>query len=183
MCKCLEHRIIYFACNCCIRLLEPLLFSIVMIMTWWEKWRNCFKEGLEMSLHSLSPFFQECCLALLEGNHRIVSEMVNFDTWVNWSANASLSLKLPNKVHVVKVGVGNVFCPLVFLHSTLLTGSYGNKWQYWTKAILWTTGAMVSVTRGCDVSRIRFILWAVFFPVEGLNVKFNLVKNLLYVLL
>jgi len=98
---------------------------------------------------------------------------------MNWSVNAALSVKAPNKVHVVRTRVRNVFFFMLCYFFIALC----SEWQYCTKAILWTTGARVSVTCGCDVLRVGFILWAVLFPVVGLNVKFNLVKNLCAVII
>lgn len=98
---------------------------------------------------------------------------------MNWSVNAALSVKAPNKVHVVRTRVRNVFFFMLWYFFIALC----SEWQYCTKAILWTTGATVSVTCGCDVLRVGFILWAVLFPVVGLNVKFNLVKNLCAVII
>lgn len=98
---------------------------------------------------------------------------------MNWSVNAALSVKAPNKVHVVRTRVRNVFFFMLWYFFIALC----SEWQYCTKAILWTTGAMISVTCGCDVLRVGFILWAVLFPMVGLNVKFNLVKNLCAVII
>lgn len=98
---------------------------------------------------------------------------------MNWSVNAALSVKAPNKVHVVRTRVRNVFFFMLWYFFIALC----SEWQYCTKAILWTTGATVSVTCGCDVLRVGFILWAVLFPMVGLNVKFNLVKNLCAVII